>query len=108
ISDASPAVDSSAPGRSRRPVRRGGSVTKRGANTTTASPIGTLMNSTHRHDPPEVKTPPRIRPSDPAPADTPAKIASALLRARPSLKVAAINATVLGAAIAAPRSEEHT
>jgi hypothetical protein len=67
-----------------------------------AMPMGTLMNITQRHDTHEVSAPPRIRPSEPPPADTAVKMPNALFRAGPSSKVALIRLSVLGAASAAP------
>ena len=67
-----------------------------------AMPIGTLMNSTHRHDTHDVSAPPRTNPSEPPPADTAVNTPSALLRSGPSEKVALIRLSVLGAARAAP------
>ena len=66
-----PAVAVSAPARSKRPGCRGVSATNRGATATTARPIGTLMNSTHRQDSHSVITPPSTRPSEEPPVITP-------------------------------------
>ncbi len=66
-----PAVAVSAPARSKRPGSRGVSPTNSGAIATTARPIGTLMNSTHRQDSHSVITPPRTRPSEEPPVITP-------------------------------------
>jgi hypothetical protein len=66
-----PTVAVSAPARSKRPGSRGVSATNRGVTATTARPIGTLMNSTHRQDSHSVITPPSTRPSEEPPVITP-------------------------------------
>ncbi len=70
-SDAMPRVEVSAPATSKRPGWRGVSATYRGAAASAISPIGTLMNSTHRQDSHSVITPPSTRPSDAPPVMTP-------------------------------------
>src|SRR5690348_14138655 len=70
-SDVTPAVAVSAPARSKRPGCRGVSVTNSGVTATTARPIGTLMNSTHRQDSHSVITPPSTRPNEEPPVITP-------------------------------------
>jgi hypothetical protein len=45
-----PPVPVTAPATSIRPGRRGDSASTRGAAAATRIPIGTLTNSTHRHD----------------------------------------------------------
>ena len=97
-----PSVAVTAPTRSKRPGRRGVSVTKRRASTRTAIPIGTLMNSVQRHEPRSVTTPPSSRPMD-APADeTAPNRASARFRAASSGALVVSRASTLGAAMAAP------
>ena len=97
-----PSVAVSAPTTSKRPGRRGVSVTKRRARTRTAMPIGTLMNSVQRHDPRSVTTPPSSRPIDAPAEETAPKRASARLRAASSGALVVSSARTLGAAIAAP------
>jgi len=67
-----PAVEVSAPARSKRPGRRSGSAMYCGASSTMARPTGTLTNSPHRHDAQAVSVPPSSRPIE-APAPTTAE-----------------------------------
>ena len=66
-----PAVEVIAPVRSKWPGWRLVSRTNSGVIATTAMPIGTLMNRTHRQDSHSVITPPSTRPSDDPPVITP-------------------------------------
>ena len=65
-----PAVEVSAPTRSNRPGWRSDSGRNSGAVRATTMPMGTLMNSTQRHDTHSVITPPSTRPSEPPPMAT--------------------------------------
>ena len=65
-----PAVEVSAPVRSNRPVLRGVSGSTSRASASTAIPIGTFTNSTHRHDAHCDSMPPAIRPTALPPMDT--------------------------------------
>ncbi len=65
-----PTVEVSAPTRSNRPEERGVSLMNSGARTTSATPIGTLMKSTHRQDSQSVRTPPATSPSAAPEPDT--------------------------------------
>src|SRR5262249_59900075 len=66
-SSATPAVPVTAPATSTGPSRRGDSASTRCAAAATASPIGTLTNSTHRQDTYVVSSPPSSRPTAPPP-----------------------------------------
>ncbi len=65
-----PMVEVSAPARSKRPWLRSvsGSVVR--PSTSRTRPIGTLTNSTQRHDAHSVSMPPAIRPTAAPPMDT--------------------------------------
>ena len=65
-----PSVEVSAPGRSKRPLRRSVSGRKRGASSTMARPTGTLMKSPQRHEIQSVSMPPSTRPTLPPPPAT--------------------------------------
>jgi hypothetical protein len=69
-SAAMPAVEVSAPAMSNRPGWRRDSPRNRGAASSTAAPIGTLMKSTQRQDAHSVMIPPSTRPSDAPPMAT--------------------------------------
>jgi hypothetical protein len=65
-------------------------------------PIGTLTNSTQRHDSHEVSMPPASRPMAAPDPDTAANTPNARLRSGPSLKLVVISASAVGEAIAPP------
>ena len=66
------------------------------------APMGTLTNSTQRHDSQEVRIPPAIRPMAPPATATAPKTPKARLRSSPSAKLVVINDSAVGAAMAAP------
>jgi hypothetical protein len=65
-------------------------------------PMGTLTNSTQRHDSHEVSMPPASRPMDPPATAVAANTPKARLRSRPSAKLVVISDRAVGAAMAAP------
>jgi hypothetical protein len=65
-------------------------------------PIGTLTNSTQRHDSHEVSIPPASRPMAPPAPATAANTPKARLRSRPWAKLVVIRASAVGAAMAPP------
>ena len=69
-SETIPAVEASAPATSKWPGWRAVSGRNNGVARATSTPIGTLTNSTQRHDTHSVMTPPSTRPSDPPPITT--------------------------------------
>jgi hypothetical protein len=75
---------------------------RRGAKTTTAIPMGTLMNSTHRHGTADTTTAPRMKPNDPASAGTPREDGQGLVADLTFLEVGGDQSQSAGAAIAAP------
>ena len=97
-----PSVEVSAPARSSRPGRRGDSAMNRGPISSTAMPIGTLMNSTQRQENHSVMIPPSTRPSEPPPIMTPVNRLSARVRSRPSGKPETMMASTAGVAMAPP------
>jgi hypothetical protein len=101
-SAAMPAIDVSAPARSKCPGSRGVSVRNTGAAAATTIPMGRLMRNTQRQDAQAVITPPSTRPRDAPPMATAAYRASARLRLRPSGKAEITRARAAGEAIAAP------
>src|SRR5215216_4631613 len=97
-----PAVEVKAPPRSNRPGWRSDSVMYRGTRLASRMPMGTLTNSTQRHDSHEVSIPPASRPrAPPAPATAP-KTPKARLRSGPSAKLVVTRARAVGAAMAPP------
>src|SRR5262249_56916933 len=99
---APPRVPVTAPGRSNRPRCRGDSGSTRGRAGAAATPIGTLTNSTHRHEAYVVSRPPVISPTAPPATLIAAYTPIARLRGWPSGKVVVISASAAGAIIAAP------
>src|SRR5690242_11566899 len=96
------AVTVTAPGTSRRPPRAADLGSTRGETAATATPIGTLMKKTQRHEAMSVSTPPSNKPiALPAP-DIAAYTPIARVRAGPSSNVSPISDRAVGAAIAAP------
>ena len=100
--ETAPTVALTAPTTSNRPGRRGVSVTNIGASTSTAMPIGTLMNSVQRQEATSVSNPPRSSPMEAPPEETAPNRASARLRSPSSRAPVVSRASTLGAAIAAP------
>lgn len=73
----------------------------RSAARTVSSPMGTLMNNTHRHEATSVTMPPMIIPAAAPPATTVPQTLSAAVRARPSAKVLVISDSAAGETTAA-------
>ncbi len=65
-----PIVEVNAPPKSNRPVRRSVSGRTRRASAVTTAPMGTLTNSTQRHETNSVSRPPAIRPTAAPPIET--------------------------------------
>ncbi len=73
-----------------------------GAASAIRMPIGTLTNSTQRHDSHEVSMPPASSPTAAPEPETAAYTPNARLRSRPSAKLVVIRASAVGEAIAPP------
>src|SRR5215218_6807034 len=97
-----PAVEVKAPPRSNRPGWRSDSVMYRGTRLARRMPMGTLTNSTQRHDSHEVSIPPAIRPMAEPDTATAENTPKARLRSSPSAKLVVISDRAVGAAKAAP------
>src|SRR6266508_18711 len=95
-----PAVEVSAPPRSNLPGCRFDSLMYSGATAARRTPIGTLTNSTQRHDSHDVSTPPRSRPRAPPATATAPNTPKARLRSSPSSKLVVISASAVAGAAA--------
>jgi hypothetical protein len=100
---ASPAVTSTAPGRSsRRPSPARLSVSHHRAPRRRTAPTGTLTSRVQRHDHASTSTPPTNPPAAPPPAPTAVQVAMARARAAPSGTADVTIVSVEGASTAAP------